>query len=382
MTTLYLGHPKNYDPEAVANLLQTKQIRSIANLEKAIFSLEYIAQLKKTGLDFIFKGGSAVQILLGDKWNRLSVDADICTTTPEKELDLILKNINRRFGDTNFQHDKRESELQGPFVSYRIRTPPLTDIQRTILLDAQLVKPEYTIQNTKLESFFYKSEIKVQTPTSNSILGDKMSVIGSHTIGRKLKTSQNGVEYAKHFYDINSLAENLTNFNETKQTYSSTIKIQEKIRGQKYQREECIEDAAFTCHVASLPQDRGEALIQTSPTDKQRALLEFTKLKSGLSQFRPFTVDETIYTWDELRKYSTTTSVLLELVRKNATAEKAKAILHSNPIDALGLSTLIRRIRDVEKEKRWFIDLEEITAFHEILANLYKYFYIDELLET
>ena len=123
-------------------------------------------------------------------------------------------------------------------------------------------------------------------------------------------------------------------------------------------------------------------MIQTSPTDKQRALLEFTKLKSGLSQFRPFTVDETIYTWDELRKYSTTTAVLLELVRKNATAEKAKAILHSNPIDALGLSTLIRRIRDVEKEKRWFIDLEEITAFHEILANLYKYFYIDELLET
>jgi len=164
VTTLYLGHPKNYDQEAVANLLQTKQIRSIANLEKAIFSLEYIAQLKKTGLDFIFKGGSAVQILLGDKWNRLSVDADICTTTPEKELDLILKNINRRFGDTNFQHDKRESELQGPFVSYRIRTPPLTDIQRTILLDAQLVKPEYTIQNTKLESFFYKSEIKVQPP--------------------------------------------------------------------------------------------------------------------------------------------------------------------------------------------------------------------------
>ena len=155
MTKQYLGHPKNYDPETVTNLLQTNKIRSIANLEKAIFSLEYIAQLKKTGLDFIFKGGSAVQILLGDKWNRLSVDADICTTTSEEELDPILKSINRRFEDISFQHVKRGSELQGPFVSYRIRTPPLTDIQRTILLDAQLIKPEYTIQDTKLESFFY-----------------------------------------------------------------------------------------------------------------------------------------------------------------------------------------------------------------------------------
>ena len=38
MTTLYLGHPKNYDPEAVANLLQTKQIRSIANLDNLLYN--------------------------------------------------------------------------------------------------------------------------------------------------------------------------------------------------------------------------------------------------------------------------------------------------------------------------------------------------------
>ena len=381
MTMYYLGKPQNYDPNAVTQLLETNKLRSIANLEKAIFTLELVAQLRESELEFVFKGGSAVQILLGDIWNRLSVDADICTTATENEINSVLKSINEKFGGTNFEYTKRNSEITGPFISHRIRTPKLTDIQRTILLDAQLIKPEYIIQETRLESFFYKSEVNVQTPTIDSILGDKLSVIGPQTIGRKLQTSQNGIEYAKHFYDINSLAENLTNFMETKQTYSSIVEIQEKMRCKKYQQEECIEDALFTCQIACLPQDLGESLIKNSPIDRERGLLEFDKLQSGLEQFRPFIVNEMLYSWDILRKYSSTTALLLEQIRRDVTTEQANDILNRDIIETLGLSTVAEKIQDIEKEKRWFIDLEEIEIFPEILEDWYKYYYIDELLE-
>ena len=49
----YLGKPENYDPEQVKELVNTRKISSIANLEKAIFALEYVAQLQEEGLDFV-----------------------------------------------------------------------------------------------------------------------------------------------------------------------------------------------------------------------------------------------------------------------------------------------------------------------------------------
>ena len=376
----YLGKPENYDPEQVKELVNTRKISSIANLEKAIFALEYVAQLQEEGLDFVFKGGSAVQILLGDQWNRLSVDADICTNTSKREVSYVVESVKNKFNDNGFSYTPRNSDLETKFVSYRIATPPITDISRTILLDIQMMKPRYSLQSTKLESFFYDSDITVQTPTINSILGDKLSVIGPTTIGRKLENSRNGIEYAKHFYDINSLYNNLTNLKEAKETYSSIIEIQEIIRDTKYHLSQCIDDALLTCKTACLPQGLGEQLIRESSVDRERVSLEFEKLQDGLSRFRPFIVSEMPYTWDFLREYSSTTALLLELVRSNCTNEKAMAIVHSNLVEELGMKTMVNKIKKLEKIHHWFLDLEEITAFPKILERWYIILHLDELI--
>ncbi len=378
----YLGKPENYDKEKIKNLLETRKLSSIANLEKAIFALEYIAQLKEEGFDFIFKGGSAIQILLGDQWNRLSVDADICTNASKDELDSALDSIKSRFNGVDFSYAPRESDLDNFFASYRISTPPITDTARTILLDVQLITPKYSVQDTKLESFFYKTDKMVQTPTVNSILGDKLSVIGPTTVGRKLDDSRNGIEYAKHFYDINSLHKNLSNFEETRVTYSSIIKIQEKIRRKTFQLDHCINDAQFTCQVASLPQGLGTKLIEESSIDKDRASLEFEKLQTGLRQFGSFIVNKMPYAWDILRDYSANTALLLELVRKNCSNKQALSILETDFVKKRGVPSILKRIEDVDKENRWFIDLEEITVFPQIMEKWYKLYYIDELIEN
>lgn len=376
----YLGNPENYDPDKVNVLRGQKRIRGIANLEKAIFSLEYVAQVKDHGLDFVFKGGSAVQILLGDEWNRLSVDADICANTTKEELLEILGSINMKFGGDYYSFTERNTSVAGPFVSYRIRTPIITDIQRSILLDVQLVTPNYTTQETKLESFFFKSDISVKTPTIASILGDKLSVIGPNTSGRTLDSSQNGLEYAKHFYDINSLTKLPTKFNETKETYLDIVKKQSKIREEEFQYEDCIADALFTCNIASLPQGYGSALISSSTIEKERGISEFENLQSGLTEFRPFLVNEMIYTWDELRKFASNTTLLLEQIRRNITAEQADKIQRINPVVDEGIEYVTKKIQAVDEKDRWFIDLEEIQAFPEVLNSLYKTFYFDELI--
>jgi hypothetical protein len=185
----YLGNPENYDSERVKELVNTRKISSVANLEKAIFALEYVAQLQDMGLDFVFKGGSAVQILLGDQWNRLSVDADICTDSSESELSSVVESIKKRFNGAGFSYAERDSDLETKFASYRVSTPSITDISRTILLDVQMIKPRYFLQSTQLESFFYDSDMLVQTPTISSILGDKLSVIGQLQLGENWRTA-------------------------------------------------------------------------------------------------------------------------------------------------------------------------------------------------
>lgn len=376
----YLGNPENYDPEHVTELINNRKISSVANLEKAIFALEYVAQLQYEGLDFVFKGGSAVQILLGDQWNRLSVDADICTDLGEQEISRVIESIKKRFDGDGFSYAERDSDLKNKFASYRVSTPSITDISRTMLLDVQMIKPRYFLQSTKLESFFYDSDIYVQTPTISSILGDKLSVIGPATIGRKLEHSRNGIEYAKHFYDINSLCVNLSNFKQTKETYSSIIDIQEKFRDMEYGLDQCIDDAVLTCKTACLPQGLGEQLINEGPVDRERALLEFNNLQEGLIRFRSFIVNEMSYTWDTLRVYASTTALVLELVRRNVSNDEALEVLGSNVGEEVGVTAMVDRIKKIDRMHHWFIDFEEITAFPEILETWYAIFHLDEIL--
>jgi len=365
----YLGKQENYDPEHVNELINNRKISSVANLEKAIFALEYVAQLQDEGLDFVFKGGSAVQILLGDQWNRLSIDADICTDSSIQEISGVIESIKKRFNGAGFSYAERDSDLKNKFASYKVSTPSITDISRTMLLDVQMIKPRYFLQSTKLESFFYDSDIYVQTPTISSILGDKLSVIGPATLGRKLEHSRNGIEYAKHFYDINSLCANLSNFKETKETYSSIIEIQEKIRDTEFLLDQCIDDAVLTCKTACLPQGLGEQLINDGPVDRERALMEFNNLQEGLIRFRPFIVNEMPYTWDTLRVYASTTALLLEFVRRNVSNDEAVAVLGSNVGEELGVTAMVNRIKEIDGLHQWFIDFEEITAFPEILET-------------
>ncbi len=109
----WVGNPENFSPSHVESLLSKGLVGSAVNLEKAIFSLEYVAQLKNAGLDFIFKGGSAVQILLGDRWNRLSIDVDVCTDASKGELIEALGAIGKRFGGRGFSYEAREGENLG-----------------------------------------------------------------------------------------------------------------------------------------------------------------------------------------------------------------------------------------------------------------------------
>jgi predicted nucleotidyltransferase component of viral defense system len=61
-------------------------------LEKMIYALHLLEQLKANGLDFIFKGGTSLVLLLEED-NRFSIDIDIICKTGREELEVILQKV-------------------------------------------------------------------------------------------------------------------------------------------------------------------------------------------------------------------------------------------------------------------------------------------------
>lgn len=385
-TTKAVGAKETFDSKRIQSLLSQGVITNITNLEKAIFCLEYAGQLQEEGSDLILKGGSALQILLGTKWTRLSIDIDICTDSSREELETILGKIHSKFDKKAFSYTPRNREISGriPFYLYRIETPAITEKSRTILLDAMGIKPKIATQQTSLKTFFYESSAKITTATTGALLGDKLTIIGPTSIGRPLNDSRNGLEYAKHFFDIGVLQETDFHIQQCKAAYTEVIRVQSKIRNKEYTQDQCFEDMLFTCQVASLPQQIGEQAIKELTSSRvNRAASELRILQDGLRRFRPFLVEKVSYTWDDLRNNAARTALLTKMLNSKIASSKAIKILNTNaPTKKEEISALIEEIKKIPKEKRWFIIPNEIVNFPKILRAWHSFFFLDELIQS
>jgi hypothetical protein len=380
--TKTVGNSEIFEPKTIQELLFKGVINNVSNLEKAIFSLEYLGQLKRAGLDFVFKGGSAVQVVLADKWSRLSVDVDICSDVSEKELHDILDNVYSTFDKQAFAFKARSRVIEGavPFYFYIFEAPSITSVgeYRSCLLDVMGAKPNYATMQVALRTPFYESSESITVPTVGALLGDKLSTIGPNTIGRNLVDSGNGVEYAKHFYDIAHLAmmEGSFGFRDCCLAFFEAIKLQSKIRGKDFLVEECCEDLFFTCKVASLSGSVGEqAINRLSSLQQERARSEFRILRDGLNRFRPFLVRGFAYLWDDFRYYAALTALLTKMVQLNLPEQKVAALLSLGvPSKREEIQAIADKLVAVPELERWFIQLEEMINFPKILQTWYTYF--------
>ncbi|MDI9577530.1 MAG: nucleotidyl transferase AbiEii/AbiGii toxin family protein [Thermoproteota archaeon] len=381
--TKTIGATKNFDSAKINELISTGLINNVANLERAIFSLEYLGQLQKEGLDFIFKGGSAIQVILQDKWARLSVDADICSNVSEKELIEIMSNIYQKFGKTAFSFKFRDRTIAGsiPFYLFILEAPSIAVIgeTRSCLLDVMGIKPNYATTQVALKTPFFDSDLTITTPTIGALLGDKLSTIGPNTMGRHLVDSRNGLEYAKHFYDIKTLQEADFNFKDCCLAFHEAIDLQSKIRSKNLSVQECCEDLFFTCKVASLPQNISEQLIaKLSEQPRMRARSEFRILRDGLARFRPFLVRGLTYSWDDLRYCAALTALLTKMAQIDLSEKKIKAILKANmPSKKEEIQSVAAKVAAVPEQERWFIQLSELVNFPRILQTWHGYFFLE-----
>jgi hypothetical protein len=280
-------------------------------LERSLHCLEYVAQLHSKGLNFIFKGGTACQLLVGKDIQRLSIDIDISTGAHEEDVREILENIHKSVGNQTYRPtDVPKKGLDKvPLLMFNISAPTYYPQQKTdtmIKLDAVLKMPAYETTQTSLSTFYYESELKVRTPSKSSMLGDKLSTLGPNTIGLRADLP---VDNVKQFYDVGSLLALDFDMKALKQAYYTCFKEVSSWRGLTASLDEVHQDLVELCKVASA--------VQHLPPMATSERKEFIRtMGRGVDGFAGYIASENLLTKRRLRDISSRIALLSTLMQE------------------------------------------------------------------
>src|SRR5690606_12500305 len=154
---------------------------NVTILEKMVHAFSLLEYLKLAGLEFVFKGGTSLVLLL-EKDNRFSIDIDIISSVEREPLEKILDKVvaNSHF-KRHILNENRSYKEGVPKAHYTFEFDSVynPNVPGTILLDILFDSPHYP---ELIESAIEVSWLSVDgttttitTPSVNSICGDKLT---------------------------------------------------------------------------------------------------------------------------------------------------------------------------------------------------------------
>jgi len=168
-------------------------------IEKQLAAFELLGLLAENDINFVFKGGTSL-ILLLPVAKRLSIDIDIIGQIPTS----ILKNIAETSIFNRVEEDVRKSTLI-PKKHYKFYFTSIVDGRESyVLLDMVDAEPAYsTLQEVQIQSslFEVEKEVSVDIPTVDGITGDKLTVFAPTSIGIPYGKGKS-MEIIKQLFDL------------------------------------------------------------------------------------------------------------------------------------------------------------------------------------
>lgn len=233
-------------------------------LEKVYRALLLLESLSGSGLDFVFKGGTAVMLLL-DRPQRFSIDIDIVKDgLIEFEM---LENISRKAGFLGIEEQQRQNCSGITKTHYKFFYTPMiaTGIgKETILLDVLQTNPPYPqLQDTPvvLSLFADPGElVSVKTPTIDGICGDKLTAFAPNTLGIPYRKSGESatLEIIKQLFDIGHLFEKVSDPEAVRSSFIEVGRREIEYRAGAYTLRQSLEDTLQTALVISTGGAMGE----------------------------------------------------------------------------------------------------------------------------
>jgi len=258
-------------------------------IEKVIRALLLLEGLAKQNLDFVFKGGTALMLIL-DSSKRLSIDLDIIIEKEPKDLENIFNDLLEPQGFTRFELQERKDATSIQKAHFKFFYKPIHQTQaeeESILLDILFEKVGYQkIEEIPINSKFIFSDgdpIKVRAPSKEDILGDKLTAFAPNTTGIpyfKGKTSMS-MEILKQLYDVGNLIDIAEDGDLVKTTFESFATVELQYRECEEKLDGVLEDIYQTslCIVSRGAEGKGD----------------FVELQTGIQRVSRFIFSETFH---------------------------------------------------------------------------------------
>lgn len=230
-------------------------------VEKAIRALILLEGLVLSELDFCFKGGTAVFLLLGAA-RRQSIDIDIIIPNKKAELDEKLEIICKENGFARFVKQERilDSKIDKEHYKFYFlsaitnqETPVLLDVLKEEVLYKNIIRTPITC-----DFVFNENEITyVKTPDFNNIFADKITAFAPNSTGIPYikKGKEMGMEIIKQLYDIGCLFEYIDDINTISSVFQSFVEVELNYRDMTKTSDDVIEDILNTAFTICLRKD-------------------------------------------------------------------------------------------------------------------------------
>ncbi len=282
--------PICFEKEWIEDLRKQKGSRRLNPplLEKMIHALYLLQNLKKQGLDFVFKGGTSLVLLLEDA-NRFSVDIDIIANKPydnpstRSEIESLL---NRIVDDSNFQSwkldDSRSYQEGVPKAHYKLEYQPRYDPSGYILLDILFEKNYYpNLIEVPVQAQWIESDeiISVTVPDIDSITGDKLTAFAPNTTGIKYGSDKE-LEIIKQLFDIGHLFDRVDSIGVLATSFEAFVNEEAGYRGLSIGTNDVLSDIIET----------SKTIARRDKNTEEPYKSNFSELKKGILQFGPFLI--------------------------------------------------------------------------------------------
>lgn len=274
-------------------------------MENMIYAFHLLEQLQQSGLDFIFKGGTSLVLMLKEP-QRFSVDIDIIVRLDmtREELESHLSKIVGKSNFTSMRLDERRSYKEGvpkAHYAYSFQSNVSTKTQKgevigqpqkEIFLDVLFAESHYPVivgRSVQTEWLLTEGEIiKVKTPNICSIAGDKLTAFAPNTTGvpyhregvnekGEVIKSEMFMEIMKQAFDVGCLFDLIESLDTFKQSYRATASGEIKYRPEVGIAS--VEDALKDTVATALVVARNTA--QVSAEDK----IVYAYFTKGIQQF-------------------------------------------------------------------------------------------------
>jgi hypothetical protein len=224
-------------------------------IEKVIYALALLEQLRINGINLIFKGGTCL-LLTAKNPKRFSIDIDIITKHKEEDLTKALDQIVQNGLFTNWQSDNdRKTALDAPIAHYKVYYTSKVDNnfgEEPILLDVLYSDnpypktSEHPIQHDWIQND--GEAIIVQVPHCDCIIGDKLTAFAPKTTGI-LYSKGRPVEIIKQLHDLGHLFDDITDLHLVKASYRNIVVEELGYRKLDMSESEVLDDTIDACIV-------------------------------------------------------------------------------------------------------------------------------------